>query len=31
LFKGWNEERSDLAFSKKTFNQMWKERFKNVE
>ena len=28
LFKGWNEERSDLEFSKKTFNEMWKERFK---
>lgn len=31
LFKGWNKERSDLHFSKKTFNEMWKERFKNVE
>jgi L-lactate dehydrogenase complex protein LldF len=29
LFKGWNKERSDLHFSKKTFNEMWKERFKN--
>lgn len=28
LFKGWNKERSDLHFSKKTFNEMWKERFK---
>ncbi|KAA9041844.1 iron-sulfur cluster-binding protein [Ginsengibacter hankyongi] len=31
LFKGWNKERSDLHFSKKTFNEMWKERLKNVE
>jgi len=31
LFKGWNKERSDLYFSKKTFNEMWKTRFKNVE
>ena len=31
LFKGWNKERSDLHFSKKTFNEMWKNRFKNVE
>lgn len=31
LFKGWNKERSDLHFSKKTFNEMWKERFKNVD
>ncbi len=31
LFKGWNKERSDLEFSKKTFNEMWKETFKNVE
>jgi L-lactate dehydrogenase complex protein LldF len=30
LFKGWNKERSDLHFSKKTFNEMWKERFKKV-
>ncbi len=27
LFKGWNAHRSDLQFSKKTFNEMWKERF----
>jgi L-lactate dehydrogenase complex protein LldF len=27
LFKGWNKHRSDLHFSKKTFNEMWKERF----
>ena len=31
LFKGWNKERSDLHFSKKTFNEMWKDRFKNVD
>ncbi len=31
LFKGWNTERSDLHFSKKTFNEMWKNRFKNVD
>ena len=29
LFKGWNKERSDLEFSHKTFNQLWKERQKN--
>jgi len=28
LFKGWNTERSDLHFSKKTFNEMWKDRYK---
>ncbi len=27
LFKGWNKHRSDLEFSKKTFNEMWKDRF----
>ena len=26
LFKGWKENRSDLVFSKKTFNEMWKDR-----
>jgi L-lactate dehydrogenase complex protein LldF len=31
LFKDWNRHRSDLHFSKKTFNEMWKERFKNAE
>ena len=31
LFKGWNKERSDLHFSKKTFNELWKERYKNTE
>ncbi len=30
LFKDWNKHRSELHFSKKTFNQMWKERFKNT-
>ena len=28
LFKDWNRHRADLDFSKKTFNQMWKEKFK---
>jgi L-lactate dehydrogenase complex protein LldF len=28
LFKGWSKNRSDLDFSQKTFNQMWKERVK---
>lgn len=27
LFKGWKERRSDLNFSQKTFNQLWKEKF----
>ncbi len=26
LFKGWKENRNDLVFSKKTFNEMWKDR-----
>jgi len=26
LFKGWKKHRSDLDFSPKTFNEMWKER-----
>jgi L-lactate dehydrogenase complex protein LldF len=29
MFKGWKEKRSDLDFSQKTFNQMWKERYKS--
>jgi L-lactate dehydrogenase complex protein LldF len=29
MFKGWQKNRSDLHFSDKTFNQMWKDRFKN--
>ncbi len=28
LFKDWTKHRADLNFSQKTFNQMWKERFK---
>ena len=28
LFKGWKEHRSELNFSPKTFNEMWKERYK---
>jgi len=28
LFKDWNKHRANLDFSKKTFNQMWKERYK---
>ena len=28
LFKGWKQHRSDLDFSQKTFNEMWKERNK---
>ena len=27
LFKGWKENRTDLVFIKKTFNEMWKDRF----
>jgi|ERR1019366_3894861 L-lactate dehydrogenase complex protein LldF len=30
LFKDWNKHRSELHFSHKTFNQMWKERSKNT-
>jgi L-lactate dehydrogenase complex protein LldF len=29
LFKGWKQHRSDLNFSQKTFNEMWKERSKH--
>jgi L-lactate dehydrogenase complex protein LldF len=29
LFKGWKTQRSELDFSAKTFNQMWKERYRN--
>ena len=29
LFKGWSTHRSELEFSRKTFNQLWKERYKN--
>jgi L-lactate dehydrogenase complex protein LldF len=28
LFKDWNRHRADLNFSKKTFNQLWKEKYK---
>ena len=28
LFKDWNKHHSELQFSKKTFNEMWKERDK---
>ncbi|MGI8582637.1 MAG: LUD domain-containing protein, partial [Chitinophagaceae bacterium] len=28
IFKGWQKNRSELHFSQKTFNEMWKERFK---
>jgi L-lactate dehydrogenase complex protein LldF len=28
LFKDWKKNRSDLDFSQKTFNQLWKERYK---
>ena len=27
LFTGWKKQRSNIEFSKKTFNQMWKERY----
>jgi len=26
LFKGWTQNRSEIVFSKKTFNEMWKEK-----
>jgi len=29
VFKQWTQHRGDLTFSEKTFNQQWKERFKN--
>jgi L-lactate dehydrogenase complex protein LldF len=28
VFKGWKKNRSDLHFSQKTFNEMWKQRLK---
>ena len=28
LFKGWKQNRTDLDFSKKTFNEMWKDLYK---
>ncbi len=29
LFKGWKQNRSDLNFSQKTFNKMWREQNRN--
>ena len=29
LFKGWAKHRNNLDFSKKTFNEMWKEKYKD--
>lgn len=29
LFKDWSKHRSQLSFSKKTFNEMWKDRLKS--
>lgn len=29
IFKGWKQHRADLDFSQKTFNEMWKDRFRN--
>ncbi|MEO6720657.1 MAG: LutB/LldF family L-lactate oxidation iron-sulfur protein [Ferruginibacter sp.] len=28
LFKGWKQHRSELDFSPKTFNELWKERYR---
>ena len=28
IFKGWHKHRAELKFSQKTFNEMWKKRFK---
>ena len=28
IFKGWTQKRSDVDFSKKTFNEMWKEKYR---
>ncbi len=30
LFKDWTKNRAELEFSKKTFNEMWKERHPNL-
>jgi L-lactate dehydrogenase complex protein LldF len=27
IFKGWKKHRGELHFSKKTFNELWRERF----
>jgi len=29
LFKGWAKNHSNLEFSQKTFNELWKDRYKN--
>lgn len=29
MFKGWSNHRADLQFSKKTFNELWKEKTRN--
>jgi L-lactate dehydrogenase complex protein LldF len=29
IFKGWTTHRADLQFSKKTFNELWKEKTRN--
>ncbi|MEO6315768.1 MAG: LutB/LldF family L-lactate oxidation iron-sulfur protein [Chitinophagaceae bacterium] len=29
LFKGWTAQRADLDFPQQTFNEMWKERYKD--
>ena len=29
LLKGWKEHRSEMKFPKKSFNQMWKEKYEN--
>jgi len=28
VFKGWTTHRSDLDFSAKTFNEMWREKYR---
>lgn len=28
IFKGWTQKRSNIDFSEKTFNELWKEKFK---
>jgi L-lactate dehydrogenase complex protein LldF len=30
IFKGWTTHRADLNFSKKTFNEMWKQQHKKI-
>jgi L-lactate dehydrogenase complex protein LldF len=29
LLKGWKEHRSEMEFPKKSFNQMWQEKYGN--